>query len=141
MPTGKEARNHAASNVSKTAVLLLDVSSPDGDTDSDWHQVWVFTYPRAPLSNLDDFAAEAKMNTALAGPRATTIGQPQTKDIAGHSFAVTEFEQREPPLVKQAEVFTTICKGQLVSFVLVSNSGSQVKSMEESMKTLDFSGR
>jgi hypothetical protein len=95
--------------------------------------------PRAQYSNLSDSAAEGKINTALAGPRASLVGQPQSAVLAGRNFLVSEFEQKEPPLIKHAKIFTTICKTQLVSFVLVSNSSQQVSAMEESVKTLNFS--
>lgn len=140
-PTARESRTHAASYAGKAAKLLLDMSSDENDTAPDWHQLWVFIFPRALLSNLNDSAAEGKMNTALAGPKAAPVIQPKSILLAGRGFLVSEFEQKEPPLVKHAKIFTTICKGQLVSFALVSNSGAQVSAMEETLKTLDFSSR
>jgi len=132
------ARKQAASNNGKTALLLLDMSSDAVDTVPDWHQMWIFTFPRGHLSNLSDSAAEAKINTALAGPRATPMGQPRTVTIAGRNFLVSDFEQKEPPLLKHATTYTTICKTQLVSFVFVSNSAEQLKAMEQTMQTLSF---
>jgi hypothetical protein len=140
-PAGKEARIHAAAHTSNTTELVLDMTSDDADTAPDWHQVWIFTYPRVQLSNLTDSAAETKINTSLAGPRSTAVGQPRSDVLSGRGFVISEFEQREAPLVKHAKIFTTICKGQLVSFALVSNSAAQVKAMEESLKSLDFSSR
>ncbi|MGA9787067.1 MAG: hypothetical protein WA646_01165, partial [Candidatus Sulfotelmatobacter sp.] len=138
-PASVQSRSHAASYSGRATQLLLDMSSGENDTASDWHHVWIFIIPRAQYSNLSDSAAEGKINTALAGPRAAPVGQPQGAVLAGRNFLVSEFEQKEPPLVKRAKIFTTICKTQLVSFALVSNSGKQVSSMEESLKTLDFS--
>src|SRR5580692_12428012 len=138
-PASMQSRDHAASYSGRATQLLLDMSSGENDTAPDWHHVWIFMIPRAQYSNLSDSAAEGKINTALAGPRASPVGQPQSAVLAGRSFLVSEFEQKEPPLVKHAKIFTTICKTQLVSFVLVSNSGQQVSAMEESLKTLDFS--
>jgi len=140
-PTAMQARSHAASYAGKAAEQLLDMSSDESDTAPDWHQLWIFILPRPLLSKLNDSAAEGKMNTVLAGPRATPVGQPQSTLLAGAGFVVSEFAQKEPPLVKHAKIFTTICKGQLVSFVLVSNSGAEVSAMEETLKTLDFSSR
>jgi hypothetical protein len=140
-PTAREARDHAASYAGKSAKLLLDMSSAESDADPDWHNLWVFIFPRALLSNLNDSAAERKMNTALAGPKAAPVSQPQSTLLAGRGFLVSEFEQKEPPLVKHAKIFTTICHGQLVSFALVSNSAAQVSVMEKTLKTLDLSGR
>ncbi|MGB8726701.1 MAG: hypothetical protein WCD09_04830, partial [Candidatus Sulfotelmatobacter sp.] len=133
-PASVQSRSHAASYSGRATQLLLDMSSGENDTASDWHHVWIFIIPRAQYSNLSDSAAEGKINTALAGPRAAPVGQPQGAVLAGRNFLVSEFEQKEPPLVKRAKIFTTICKTQLVSFALVSNSGKQVSSMEESLK-------
>ncbi|MGD0271574.1 MAG: hypothetical protein ABSB14_21070, partial [Candidatus Sulfotelmatobacter sp.] len=121
-----QSRSHAASYSSRATQLLLDMSSGENDTAPDWHHVWMFTLPRAQYSSLSDSAAEGKINTALAGPRASPVGQPKGSLLAGRSFLISEFEQKEPPLIKHAKIFTTICKTQLVSFVLVSNSAQQV---------------
>ncbi len=135
---GVAMRSHAGTYSSEAAQLILDLSSKDDDTYPEWHQVWVFIFPRAQLPGVNDSAAKEKMNTALAGPHATPVGKPQGASFAGHDFLVSEFEQKEPPLTKHARIFTTICKTQLLSFVLVSNSAQQVSRMEESLRTLDF---
>jgi hypothetical protein len=135
---GVAMRSHAGTYSSKAAQVILDLSSKDDDTSPQWHQVWVFIFPRAQLPGVNDTAAKEKMNTALAGPHATPVGKPQGASFGGHDFLVSEFEQKEPPLTKHARIFTTVCKTQLLSFVLVSNAGQQVSSMEESLRTLDF---
>ena len=140
-PASRETRNGAASYAVRRAELLLDMSSDEDDTAPNWHQVWIFVFPRTGLAGLDDTAAEKKMNTALAGAKAAPATEPQRRMFAGHDFMVSEFEQKEPPLVKHAKIFTTVCKGQLLSFVLVSNSPSQVSAMEESLNTLNFSSQ
>jgi hypothetical protein len=139
-PAGKDARTHAAEHTSKTTDLILDMSSDEADTAPAWHQIWIFIYPRTQLSGLTDAAAEAKMNVSLAGPRSIAVGQPQSTVLSGLGFTISQFEQKEPPLIKHAKIFTTICKSQLVSFALVSNSEEQLSALEESLKTLDFSG-
>jgi len=138
-PECKELRGHAVSYATKAAQLLLDMPSNDPDTSPAWHQVWLFIFPRAALLNLSDAVAERKINTALAGPHASPAGEPMTIKIGGHSFLLSEFEQREPPLIKQAKIYTTICKTQLVSFVFVANSAEAMKSLEASLKSLAFS--
>lgn len=138
-PADREARNHAASHTSNTLDLLLDARSTKDDTAPDWHQVWIETYPRVRWPKLTDSAAEEKMNVIAAGPRGSAVTKPQSMVIAGRTFLLTEFEDREPPLLKHARIYTTICKTQLVSFIFVSNSADQVKTMEESLKTLEFS--
>lgn len=85
-PAGKEARIHAAAHTSNTTELILDMTSDDADTAPDWHQVWIFTYPRVQLSNLTDSAAETKINTSLAGPRSTAVGQPRSDVLFGSRF-------------------------------------------------------
>jgi len=137
----KQFREHAASYSAKAAQLILDMSSDEADTAPEWHQVWIFIFPRAQLSAVDDAEAEAKMNKALAGPRSTSAGPAQNVVFAGRTFFASEFEQKEPPLTKHAKIFTTVCKTQLVSFVLVSNSAEQVKQMADGLSSLDFSGK
>ena len=140
-PDVKQARERANSYTTKAAQLLLDVSSAEGDDAADWHQIWMFHFPRAQLSKMSDGMAEAKVNNALAGAKAVEVGQPKGAFFGGHSFLVSEFEQNEPPLTKHAKIYTTICKSQLVSFVFVSNSADQISGMEDSLKSLSFSAQ
>jgi hypothetical protein len=137
----RQAREHAGAYKTKSAELLLDMSSDDSDIAPEWHQIWIFHYPRAQLANLTDWLAEAKVSSALAGPRATPSGQPKNAVLDGHSFLVSEFEQSEPPLTKRAKIYTTICKSQLLSFVFVANSSEQIATVEDSLKSLNFSAR
>jgi hypothetical protein len=137
----RDARAHAASYTTKAAQLLLDFSSDEGDTAPEWHEVWVFILPRAMLAGLTDSVAESKLSASLAGPASTPVGQPQNAVLAGRSFLVTAFEHKEPPLNKQARIYTTICKTQIVAFVFVSNSADQLKAMEASMNTVKFSNQ
>lgn len=141
MPASKQLRERAASYTTKAAQLILDMSSVDPDSSPQWHQIWVFIFPRSQVANLSDATAEAKMNTALAGPRATATGDPKATTIGGHYFLLSAFEQKEPPLLKQAKIYTTICKTQLVSFVLVSNSAEPMKGLEDSLKSITFASK
>jgi hypothetical protein len=140
LPADRERRNHEASHSAKTLDMLLDMHSSTTDTLPDWRQLWIEAYPRALLSKITDTAAEEKMNTAAAGPRGVSVGKPQAIMMAGRTFLMSEFEDKEPPLLKHAKIYTTICKTQLVSFIFVSNSAEQMKSMEDSLKSLNFSG-
>ena len=140
-PEARQLRDHASTYSAKAAEVILDLSSGADDSSPEWHQVWMFLFPRSLLPNLNDAAAEAKMNAAVAGPNSIPVGQPQPLTINGHGFLLSEFERKEPPLLKHARIYTTICKTQLVSFVFVSSSAEALKAMEESLKTLDFSGR
>ncbi len=138
-PEDRQLREHAASYAGRSAQLLLDISSGEDDTASDWHQVWIFVYPRGLLSKLNDSDAEVKMNIALAGRQATSTSQPRGIVLGGHSFMVSDFERQEPPVLRRARIYTTTCRTQLMSFVLVSTSVPQLNAMEESLKSLDFS--
>lgn len=135
--SAREARNHAATN--KTTSLILDLSSNEADTAPNWHRLWIIIRYRGQLANLSDVAAEEKMHTVLGGPKAIAVGKPKTSVLGGRAFVVSEFELNEPPLLKHAKLFTTICKGQILTLVLVSNSAAKVGAMEDSLKTLDFS--
>jgi hypothetical protein len=137
--SNRQLRENAAAYATKAAQPILELSSDDADTKAEWHRLLIFIFPRAQLSALNDAAAEGKINTALAGPRAVAAGQPHNTNLGGRNFLVSEFEQSEPPLLKHAKVYTTICKTELVSFVLVSNSAEPMKGMEESLKSLSFS--
>ncbi len=138
-PNGRQLRDHAVSYSTKLVLPILDMSSDDSDTSPEWHQTWIALFPRAALPNLTDAIAERKVSAALAGPYSKPAGEPQNTTIAGRTFLVSEFAQEEPPLLKHAKIYTTICKTQLVSFIFVSNSAAHVKAMEESLKSLDFS--
>jgi hypothetical protein len=139
--SARNARQHANEYRTKAAELLLDMSSGGSDQLPDWHQIWIFHLPRAQLQGLRDWMAEAKLNFALAGPGARPTDQQKGAVIDGHNFLVSEFDQKEPPITKHAKIYTTVCKTQLVSFVLVANSPEQMPTMEDSLKTLSFSGK
>ena len=134
----REARKRAAEYRVKAFNVLLKMSSGQADTDSGWHYVWIVAYPRSGWPSLSDSDVQLKMNSTLAGKSAVGI-QTTAAVFAGHKFVVSEFEQHEPPLLKHAKIFTTICREQLVSFVFVSNSAEWVRTMEQSLKTLEFS--
>jgi hypothetical protein len=135
--SAREARKHALAN--NKLNLILDMASNEVDTAPNWHQLWIFIRPRTQIANPTDSVAEAKTNTALAGPRAIPVGAPRNAVLAGRNFVVSEFQQSEPPLLKHAIIYSTSYKGQLLTLVFVSNSGAQVSAMEESLKSLKIS--
>lgn len=134
-----QLRTSAASYTGSAAALLLHMTSGKDAQDPQWHDASLIMFPHSQLPNLTDPVAEAKLNEALASP-ATPTGPPQLITIGERSFVVSQFAEREPSL-KHATIFTTICKTQLVSFVFVSNSKDQLKAMQQSLRTLDFSGQ
>jgi hypothetical protein len=103
---GQPARRRQQTN-SSIDIRLTPIPRPNGIS------LLISIFPRAQLSNLNDATAERKVNTALAGPRSTAAGEPQSATLGGITFLASEFEQREP-LLKHAKVYTTICKTQLV---------------------------
>jgi len=103
---------------------------------------WCFLFSQGrQFSQLDDAAATQKINAAIAGHKASAVGQPQTMQFSGHKFFVSEFTLIEPPLLKHAEICTVVHKQQLVSFAFVSNSMEQVREMERTLSTIQFSDR
>ena len=60
-------RNAAARQTNNTLELLLAMSSNQADTSERWRALRIETYPRRAWPNLDDFTAEARMNSVVAG--------------------------------------------------------------------------
>jgi hypothetical protein len=117
--------------------LLLAMTSGRDDTVAGWHSLTIETYPRSALPNLDDKSAEAKMNALVAHSRdASAVPRPVV--ISGQSFVVSVFGLQEGNVRKGAVVWTTIRKGQLLSFAFSANSPEQLTILTESMKTLQF---
>ena len=136
----EEIRKRAeARHTAKTLDLLLAMASGPDDTAPDWHAMAIETYPRTAWSNLNDFQAAAKMNVAVAGSRASAVGQTQRLTFSEQNFAVSRFELREGAIVKKAVVYTTVRQGKVLSFAFSGNSPQQVQAMTGSMKTLVFS--
>lgn len=117
-------------------VLLLVTSGPD-DTDPEWHAVSIESYSRSRIAG-DDAAAETKMNLWTAGAGVTLTRSPDSLSIAGHNFVVSNFELSEPPLLKQARVYTTIRNGNLIAFAFTANSVDKIARLADSLKTLEF---
>ncbi len=120
--------------------VLLSMGSGD-DTTPEWFAVGIETFPRSKLSELDDSAAKAKINILAAGARASLIGAPRQATFSGQVFVVSEFEQREPPLVKRARVYSTIRGSKLLTFSFSANSAATIDPIAETMQSLEFSGQ
>jgi hypothetical protein len=58
--------------------------------------------------------------------------------ISGQEFAVSVFGVQGETAVKVAVVWTTIRKGELLSFAFVANSPDQLKTLADTMKTVQF---
>lgn len=130
----------AALHTHNTFNVLLSMTSGQDDTAPDWRLVSIETYLRSNFAGLNNAAAETKINLWAAGSHASAVGDPKLVAMAGASFMVSTFEQSEPPLKKHAHVYSTIRNGQLLVIALTANSEEGVKSLETSLRTLQFGG-
>ncbi len=120
-----------------TLGLLLSMSSGDDDTASGWHSLSIETYPRGALGSLDDAAAETRMSSWVGGRRSLD-SQPSLLMFAGQNFVSSEFEKQEGTVTKFAAIYTTVRRGELLSFAFSANSADQLQKATESMKNLLF---
>lgn len=126
-----------ALHTANTLNLLLAMSSGQDDQAPSWHSLAIETYPREAFRNLDDLRAEARMSARVARCKEETA-LPRQVVVSGQSFAISIFGLKEGPVTRRAVVWTTIRKDQLLSFAFVANSPDQLKTLTESMKTLQF---
>jgi hypothetical protein len=124
-------------HVGKTFELLLGMTSGKDDLASGWHSLAIETYPRQDLGNLDDIAAETTMNAWVAGI-SSSPGTPRSVVLSGQRFSVSVFGEQEGRIRKGAVVWTTIRKGELLSFAFVANSPERLKALAETMRTVQF---
>jgi hypothetical protein len=126
-----------ASGKAKTLKALLAMSSGPDDADPNWRSLTIETYPRTAVEEPDDTKAETRMNAWVADSNDTNA-LFQTVVISGQKFAVSVFGQQEGRVKKAAVVWTTVRRGQLLSFAFVGNSPEQLKKLTETMKTVQF---
>jgi len=124
---------HATNKLS----VLLALSSGADDTAGSWSSVTIETYPRGAVADADDASAEAIMSAWVAGSQ-DSHALPRSVVISGQRFAVSVFGMQDDLTRKGAVVWTTVRKGQLLSFAFVANSPDRLKVLAESMKTLQF---
>jgi hypothetical protein len=137
-PSKQEIRAHASSaRTSNTLGLLLGMSSGPDDTAPSWRSISIETYSRAAVSVLDDNSAEAQMTAWVAGRRSLD-SPPHSVVLSGRNFAVAELEHHEGTITKYAAIYTTLRKGELLSFALGANSREQLKVLTESMTSIQF---
>jgi len=63
---------------------------------------------------------------------------PKSVVVSGQTFAVSVFEEQKGPIKKGAVVWTTIRRGELLSFAFAANSSEQLKAVAESIRSLRF---
>jgi len=133
-----DIRNRAeATHSSDTLGMLLAMWSGTDHEAPGWSALTIETYPRKAFSDLDDTAAEAKLNAWVMG-FSKAVAMPKSAVFSGQSFTMSVFEKEENGMKKRAMVLTTIRKSTLVAFAFQANSPEQLKAVADSMKSLQF---
>ena len=127
----------SARHTSKTLKLLLSMSSGSDSTARNWRALTIETYPRQALSDLDDESAKAKVSAWVA-QSSSLPAKPRNVILAGQNFAVFVFGVQNGATKKGAVIWTTIRNDKVLSFSFVANSPDQLKSLAESMKSVQF---
>jgi len=132
-------RQRAAANHStNTSTILLAVVSGPEDKAANWYSVGIQSYPREKLSGLTDHDACETYSRRVAGvghQTANQTGRPVDMQIGGADFVVSAFGLSEPPLDKQARVYTTIRRGQMIGLSFTANSAGVLDRIVQTMKT------
>jgi hypothetical protein len=116
---------------------LFAASSGSNSAAANWGSVAIETYPRSWVSEPDVKKAEAQVNAWVAQSSGrSTYGHSAV--ISGQTFMVSVFGRREGGGTKGAVVWTTVRKGQFLSFAFVSNSPEVLKDLTESMRSVQF---
>lgn len=113
------------------------MSSGRDSNAPEWGSVTIETYPRNSVSEPDDVKAAARMNAWVAHSR-DAMAQPRQVVISGQIFTISIFGLQEGNIKKGAVVWTTIRKGQLLSFAFAANSAQVLQRLTETMKTVKF---
>ncbi|HKT87274.1 MAG TPA: hypothetical protein VJQ59_02475 [Candidatus Sulfotelmatobacter sp.] len=116
---------------------LLAMSSGIDDGAKNWGSVTIETYPRKSASERDDVKAEIQMSGWVAHATGATT-PPKFEVISGQRFAVSLFALQDGKIRKGAVVWTTVRRGKLLSFAFAANSPQRLKSLTESMKSVQF---
>jgi hypothetical protein len=117
---------------------LLAMFSREEGNDPNWRSLTIETYPRNAISDPDDASAEAKMSAWLAHSEDASASSNKSAVVSGQKFSVSIFAVQDGPVRKGAVVWTTIRKGQLLSFFFAANSPEQLKTLAETIKTVQF---
>ena len=126
----------AALRATKVLTVVLSLQAASDDNSPDWNKIGIESYPREKLAGLSDRAAIAKMSIWVAGV-GTAAGVPKEANIGGFHFTVSAFELREGQLVRHANIYTTILKGQVVSFAFTANSLDVLSQIERSINSIE----
>ena len=117
-------------------VGLLALSPGGNDAAADWGSVTIESYPRSAVPDQDDSKAEAKMSAWVAhSQEAHSVAQ---HIVSGQTFEIFVFGAQQGAVRKGGIIWTTIRKGQLLSFAFAANSPEQLQKVTESIKTVQF---
>jgi hypothetical protein len=116
--------------------LLAMSSGPDSDV-STWRSIAIVTYSRSAVLEPDDAKAEAQMSAWVAHSDDSSA-LPKSVAISGQRFSVSVFGLQDGSVKKGAVVWTTVRKGELLSFAFAANSPEQLTKLAESMKSVQF---
>ena len=119
----------------KVLVLLLSLRSGADDTSNDC-TIGMESYPLQKLGAATDQDAIRKLSRWVAG-NGTETGEPKDLRIGQSHFAVSTFQLREGSLTKQAHIYTTILRGQVLAIVFSANSAEVLSRIEASIKTFE----
>lgn len=136
---GKQSIRERAKALGKTSTLnlLLCLASGPDDTASDWRAIAIQTYPREKMGRLSDHEASHSFSRTVAGTGSET-GQPADVHVGDFDVVVSNFELHEGQLTKHARVYTTVRKGQLLSFAFSANSLDSLNRIVDSISSVRF---
>jgi hypothetical protein len=118
--------------------VLLAMFSREEGSGPNWRSLTIETYPRSAIPDPDDASAEAKISAWLAHSEDASPSSNKSAIISGQRFSISVFALQDGPVRKGAVVWTTIRKGQLLSFFFAANSPQQLTVLAESMKSVKF---
>jgi hypothetical protein len=124
-----------SSKLDTLKVLLLRRSGLD-DRLPDWRSLSIETYPRAQLRNPSDLYADLMMAKMVVGLKATELGTPSDETIGPFHFVISQFQFRDARALKYGRIYTTVLRGQLVSFAFAATSYQVLDKLASSVKTI-----
>ncbi len=128
-------QSKAAATGRATMNLLLALRSGPDDTLPEWNSVSIESIPRERLGNISERAACQTFARWVAAGGIETA-ESSDAQIGRFHFSVSFFQVKEGPVTRRAAVYTTIRKGQLLSFAFSANSAELLDRIRDSMRSL-----
>jgi len=117
--------------------LLLALTNGASEISPALESLTIQTYLRSAVRESDDLVAEEKMSAWVLGFDGARAPARHFV-ISGQDFAVSAVASRQGNVRRGVVVWTTVRKGQLLSFAFVANSPNQLQKLAETMKTVQF---